>query len=100
MQLADCRVIAMDYAALPPEINSGRMYAGPGAGPMLTASAAWNALADNLYLTAIAYGSAITDLESFWRGPSATSMAGAAATKIRRPGSEIAALAQSFRQFR
>ncbi|HYB38615.1 MAG TPA: hypothetical protein VEF72_24745, partial [Mycobacterium sp.] len=23
----------MDFAMLPPEINSGRMYAGPGSGP-------------------------------------------------------------------
>ncbi len=32
----------MDFAILPPEINSGRMYAGPGAGPMLAAAAAWD----------------------------------------------------------
>ncbi|WP_203115967.1 PPE domain-containing protein, partial [Mycobacterium canetti] len=25
----------MDFGALPPEINSGRMYSGPGSGPML-----------------------------------------------------------------
>ncbi len=25
----------MDFAFLPPEINSGRMYTGPGAAPML-----------------------------------------------------------------
>ncbi|WP_258174439.1 PPE family protein, partial [Mycobacterium persicum] len=24
----------MDYAALPPEVNSARMYTGPGGGPM------------------------------------------------------------------
>jgi PPE-repeat protein len=72
----------LEFGLFPPEINSGLMYAGPGAGPMLTASAAWNALADNLYLTAIAYGSAITDLESFWLGPSAASMAAAAATYV------------------
>ncbi|WP_152406935.1 PPE domain-containing protein, partial [Mycobacterium tuberculosis] len=24
-----------DFGALPPEINSGRMYCGPGSGPML-----------------------------------------------------------------
>jgi PPE-repeat protein len=68
----------LDFGAFPPEINSGLMYTGPGSGPMLTASAAWDALADNLYLTAIAYGSAITDVESFWLGPSAASMAAAA----------------------
>jgi PPE-repeat protein len=68
----------LDFGAFPPEINSGLMYTGPGSGPMLTASAAWDALADNLYSTAIAYGSAITDVESFWLGPSAASMAAAA----------------------
>src|SRR6201993_4672177 len=68
----------LDFGAFPPEINSGLMYAGPGSGPMLTASGAWTALADNLYLTAVAYGSAITDIESFWVGPSAASMAAAA----------------------
>jgi PPE-repeat protein len=72
----------LDFGAFPPEINSGLMYAGPGSGPMLTASAAWVALADNLYLTAIAYGSAITDVQSFWLGPSAASMAAAATTYV------------------
>jgi PPE-repeat protein len=72
----------LDFGAFPPEINSGLMYAGPGSGPMLTASAAWTALSDNLYSTAIAYGSAITDIESFWLGPSATSMAAAATTYV------------------
>ena len=32
----------MDFAFLPPEINSGRMYDGPGSGPMLAAAAAWD----------------------------------------------------------
>jgi PPE-repeat protein len=72
----------LDFGAFPPEINSGLMYAGPGSGPMLTASTAWTALADNLYLTAIAYGSAITDIESFWLGPSSASMAAAATTYV------------------
>ena len=42
----------LDFGALPPEVNSGLMYTGPGSGPMLTASMAWDDLADNLYLTA------------------------------------------------
>ncbi len=70
------------FEALPPEINSGLMYAGPGAGPMTAASAAWDALADDLYLTAAAYGSAITDLTSSWLGPSSLSMAAAGATYV------------------
>ena len=31
----------LDYAALPPEINSARMYSGSGSAPMLSAAAAW-----------------------------------------------------------
>ena len=58
------------------------MYAGPGSGPMLVASAAWDALADDLYLTATAYGAAISDLTSSWLGPSSASMAAAAAPYV------------------
>jgi hypothetical protein len=40
----------------PPEINFGRMYAGPGSGPMRVAAAAWDVLAAELYSTASSYG--------------------------------------------
>ena len=72
----------LEFGALPPEVNSGLMYAGPGSGPMLVASAAWDALADDLYLTATAYGAAISDLTSSWLGPSSASMAAAAAPYV------------------
>jgi PPE-repeat protein len=68
----------VDFAALPPEINSGLMYTGPGSGPMLAAAAAWDELAADLYLTASFYGSAISDLTSLWLGPSSAAMAAAA----------------------
>ena len=71
-----------EFAAFPPEINSGLMYAGPGAGPMIAAGAAWDALADELYLAAAAYGSVVSDLASSWLGPSSVSMAAAAATYV------------------
>ncbi|MEB3980294.1 PPE family protein [Mycobacterium sp. 663a-19] len=69
----------MDFGLLPPEINSGRMYAGPGAGPMLAAAAAWDGLAAQLHSMAGSYGSVISTLTAGWRGPSSAAMAAAAA---------------------
>src|SRR5258708_5004448 len=72
------RLKMLDFAALPPEINSGLMYTGPGSGPMLTAAAAWDDLAAELYSAASSYGSVISDLTGGWLGPSSASMAAAA----------------------
>ena len=68
----------IDYGALPPEINSARMYAGAGAGPMLAAAGAWDVLAQELSLTAAALDMTIADLTATWHGPSAATMAAAA----------------------
>jgi PPE-repeat protein len=68
----------MFYAAFPPEINSGRIYSGPGSGPMLTAAAAWDGLANDLQSTAASYSSVISSLTSGpWLGPASLSMAAA-----------------------
>jgi PPE-repeat protein len=68
----------MDYGALPPEINSTRMYLGPGSAPMLAAAAAWDGLAAELTSTAAWYQSVIERLlGEGWLGPASTSMAGA-----------------------
>ncbi|MGC2679859.1 MAG: PPE family protein [Mycobacterium sp.] len=70
----------MDFAMLPPEVNSGRMYAGPGSGPMLAAAAAWDGLAAELQSTATSYRSAISELTGGpWLGASSASMAAATA---------------------
>ena len=64
-----------DFGALPPEVNSGLMYAGPGSGPMLAAAAAWDELAAELATAASGYGSVVSELTSApWVGPAATSM--------------------------
>jgi PPE-repeat protein len=66
----------LDFGVLPPEINSARMYAGPGPGSMLTAAAAWQSLADELNSAAASYGSVVSSLTTGpWAGPSAMSMA-------------------------
>ena len=70
----------MYFAMLPPEVNSGRMYAGPGAGPMLAAAAAWDGLAAELQSTTASYRSVIDELTGGpWLGSSSASMAAAAA---------------------
>lgn len=69
----------MDYGALPPEVNSGRMYVGAGAGPMLAAAAAWDGLATDLYIAAASYSSLISELTGLWIGPASASMASASA---------------------
>jgi PPE-repeat protein len=73
----------LDFGALPPEINSGRMYAGPGSGSMLAAAAAWDELAAELSSAAASYGSVISEITSApWQGPAAASMAAAAAPYV------------------
>jgi PPE-repeat protein len=70
----------VDFAGLPPEVNSGRMYAGAGAGPMLAAATAWDSLASELNSAANSYQAAVLALTGeAWQGPSSTSMAAAAA---------------------
>ncbi|HYY02224.1 MAG TPA: PPE family protein, partial [Mycobacterium sp.] len=69
----------MDFGALPPEINSARMYFGPGSGSLHAAATAWNGLAAELQSAASSYGSAISDLtDDAWVGPSSTAMVAAA----------------------
>jgi PPE-repeat protein len=70
----------IDFALLPPEINSARMYAGPGSAPMLAAGAAWSQLAAEMRSAAASYSSIISGLTGGnWLGPSSASMATAAA---------------------
>jgi PPE-repeat protein len=68
----------LDFAALPPEINSGLMYAGPGSGPMMAAAAAWDELAAELATAASGYGSVVSELTSApWVGPASRTMVAA-----------------------
>lgn len=52
----------MDFGALPPEINSARIYSGPGSRPLMQAAAAWQRLANELTATAASYSSVISGL--------------------------------------
>ena len=71
--------MVFDFGALPPEINSGKIYAGPGSAPLLAAATAWDALASELQTTAASYASTIGELTTSWQGPSSTAAADAAA---------------------
>ncbi|PQM53137.1 hypothetical protein C5U48_05770 [Mycolicibacter virginiensis] len=69
----------MNFAALPPEVNSGLMYLGAGSGPMLAAATAWSGLAAELHTAAAGYESVVAELtSSAWSGPSSAAMAAAA----------------------
>jgi PPE-repeat protein len=73
----------LDFGVLPPEINSGRMYAGPGSGSMLTAATAWDELEAELATAATGYGSVISELaNASWVGPSSASMVAAVAPYV------------------
>jgi len=72
--------MVLDFGALPPEINSGRIYSGPGSAPLLAAASAWDALASELQTTAASYATTMTELTSSgWQGPSSVAAADAAA---------------------
>ena len=73
----------MDFGAFPPEINSARIYFGPGSAPMLAAAAAWDGVAEELRSTASTYQSVISLLtDEGWLGPTSASMAAAVAPYV------------------
>jgi PPE-repeat protein len=91
----------LDFGALPPEINSGRMYAGPGSGSMMAAASAWDGLAAELATTASGYGSVIDELTSSpWLGPASRSMMAAVAPYVSWMGAAGAAAEDAASQAR
>ncbi len=71
--------MVLDFAALPPEVNSALMYSGAGAGPLMAAAGAWNNLAAELSTTASSYESILTTLTTEkWTGAGSTAAAAAA----------------------
>jgi len=71
--------MVFDFASRPPEINSGLIYSGAGAGPLMAASSAFNNLSSELTSNAASYESVISQLTgSEWTGPSSEAMSAAA----------------------
>jgi PPE-repeat protein len=99
--------MACDFAALPPEVNSGRIYAGPGSAPLLVAAASWDALAAELSSAAHGYGSVVSQLTSGrWLGPASDRMVAvvtpfvcwlnAAAASAEQTGAQARAAAAAY----
>lgn len=72
----------MDFGKLPPEINSARMYSGPGASSMLVAAAAWDKLAAELYDAATNYHVMTLALADGRQGAAATAISQTAASYV------------------
>ncbi|MCV7099480.1 PPE family protein [Mycobacterium palustre] len=89
-----------DFGALPPEINSGRMYAGPGSGSLMAAAGAWDGVAAELGNTAAGYTSVIAELTSSWLGPASRSMLAAATPYVDWLNSAAAAAEEAGNQAR
>ncbi|WP_031713555.1 PPE family protein, SVP subgroup [Mycobacterium tuberculosis] len=89
----------LDFSWLPPEINSARIYAGAGSGPLFMAAAAWEGLAADLRASASSFDAVIAGLAAGpWSGPASVAMAGAAAvaetlTPFSVPPLDLAGLA-------
>jgi len=91
----------LDFGALPPEINSARMYAGPGSASLQAAASAWNSLAAELNSAATGYETVVTQLASEeWLGPASTAMANAAAPYVAWMTTTAAQAEQAANQVR
>lgn len=99
----------MDFAMLPPEVNSTRMYSGPGAGSLWAAAAAWDQVSAELQSAAETYRSVIASLTGWqWLGPSSVRMGAAVtpyvewltttAAQARQTATQITAAATGFEQ--
>ena len=92
--------MVMEFAWLPPEINSARIFAGAGSGPLHVAATAWDGLAQDLSASAASFDSVIVGLTSGpWAGPASASMASAATPYVgwltAAAGKAVAAAAQA-----
>ncbi|MCV7147043.1 PPE family protein [Mycobacterium riyadhense] len=73
----------LDFAVLPPEINSARIFSGAGSSPLFTAATAWEGLGADLQSSVSAIQSLLTDLTGGpWTGPASMAMAAAAAPYV------------------
>lgn len=97
----------MNFAVLPPELNSARLFAGAGLCPLLSAAASWDALAAELDTAAHSFTAVTSGLaDAAWQGPAMLAMTQAAvpyvtwlttaATQAGRTGAQARAAAIAF----
>lgn len=73
----------LDFGALPPEVNSGRLYSGPGSSPMMAAASAWQAMAGQLESVVRGYSAVLSGLQGeSWSGNASSAMADAVAPYV------------------
>ncbi|OBB86191.1 hypothetical protein A5760_05585 [Mycobacterium colombiense] len=91
----------IDFGALPPEINSIRMYTGPGPLSLIAAAVAWDGLAAELHAASSCYRTVIAGLTTQrWMGPSSLTMASAFAPYMAWTAGAAARAAESAGQAR
>jgi PPE-repeat protein len=91
----------IDFGALPPEINSTRMYTGPGPLSLIAAAVAWDGLAAELHAASSCYRTVIAGLTTQrWMGPSSLAMASAFAPYMAWTAGAAARAAESAGQAR
>jgi PPE-repeat protein len=98
----------MEFIFFPPEINSWRMYTGPGSGSLLIAAGSWDSLSAELGTTAETYESVVSGLDLQWRGAASAAMAASAARymgwlqmtaeQTRRTAMQIRSVAAAYEQ--
>jgi PPE-repeat protein len=85
--------MSFEFAAFPPEINSGLLYSGAGSGPLISAGTAYNNLAAELSTAATSWESIVSTLTTdSWTGPASAAAAAATAPHVAWLGQTAAAL--------
>lgn len=91
--------MSFEFAAMPPELTSGLMYSGAGAGPLMAAGTAYNNLAAELSTAATSWESIIATLTTEqWRGVGSAAAAATTESHIAWLGQTAAALEQAGAQ--
>src|SRR5271163_375705 len=91
--------MVLDFAALPPEINSGLMYTGAGSGSLMAAATAYGNLAAELSTTATSWESIVSTLTTEqWTGVGSAAAAAAAKPYVTWLSSTAAALEHASAQ--